>query len=474
MEALIVRRKFSASCICLVALCLFFEPFVTRDVGASVESTDDSVERAAQLIVMIEGQFDEAGNDKTLGGGIIFGRDDDHVYIVTANHVVRKGSRQVNRIQVKFRHKPEQAMVGELLENFDQQLDLAVLKVKSEKSDQKGKVGCIPFDQLADPKGLKRGVRVYPVGYANGIPWAMPVLPDAIAQLTGNEFAFQSAFISAGHSGGGVINESGELLGLILKDQPPFGSALSMEKTLEKLKEWGYFINLRQAKYGRKRPLFKAIQEKDVVEAKLLIRSCHYDVNEQDVEKRATPLYLSAYGGLPELVDELLKAGAKANGTSGDSCAASLISAIQAKEHTLRIIRLLLKYGADPAFKGSEGNCMSAIDAAVKFGNTAILKTLLDFRSWKTSNAKIILHDSLVFSVRFGGTDKIEKMKILLAAGAEINAWNSDGQTALLQAAVFVRDVRTFKFLLEAGAHVDAVPKGSSYTWGGGRRRYIS
>lgn len=444
---------------CTVFGCLLLTYCVFSQNPVYAEISDVDRETALKLIVMIEGEFDEAGDEKTLGGGIIFGRDDDHVYIATANHVVRKGTRQVHSLQVKFRDIPDQAVPAELLENFDVELDLAVLRVKREKSDQKESVGCIQFDRLADPAGLKRGVRVYPVGYPNGIPWAMPVLPDAIAQVTGKEFAFQSAFISAGHSGGGVIYESGELLGLILKDQPPFGGAVKINNVLAQLRKWNYPVDLRTRKYGRKNPVLKAIEEKDVEEAKLLIRDCH-NVNVWDEEKKVTPLILAARGNLLELLDALLEAGAEVNVST--SCTTPLSAATYARKPDIRVIRLLLKYGADPAFWGPmvlRSGCAALLDGAVSNSdvNVQILKALLDARTWNNPREKASLQQGLVSAASRRG--QVEKIKLLLAAGAEIDALGLRGRAALHKAAEYARDAEAVKFLLDAGAQVDAVAK---------------
>ena len=53
----------------------------------------------------------------------------------------------------------------------------------------------------------------------------------------------------------------------------------------------------------------------------------------------------------------------------------------------------------------------------------------------------------------FWRTDKFEAAKILLKAGADVNAKNSQGKTALMCAAQEA-DVKVVKFLIESGADV--------------------
>ena len=402
---------------------------------------------------------------KTLGGGIIFGRDDDHVYIVTANHVVRKGERRVQSLHVKFRDAPKQAVMAQLAEKFDHQLDLAVLSVKREGPKPNRNQGCIPFDRLADPEGAKARSACLSGGVSQWDPVGHAVLPDAIAQLTGNEFAFQSAFIGPGHSGGGVINESGELLGLILKDQAPFGGAFEINHVLAQIRKWNYPVGLRPGKYGHKNPLLEAIGEKDIEEAKLLVQECH-DVNKWDEEKKVNPLILAAQSNSPELIVTLLERGAKINVVS-TSCVTPLSAALHVYKPDIRVIRVLLKHGADPAIWGNR--CAEPLlESAARDSqvNVDILQALLEARTWNNPREKAILNRCLVNAASRWG--QVEKIKLFLAAGADINALVR-GKNALHGAAEYAPNAKVVKFLIDAGAKVDAVTKEDSPNTRGGQ-----
>ncbi len=92
---------------------------------------------------------------------------------------------------------------------------------------------------------VKHGTPVYPVGNPNGISWVLPALPDAIVQVGADRIIFQSTVLSAGHSGGGLFTDHGSLVGMIINDAPPFGTALAIEKIRQTLRKWAIPVQLR-------------------------------------------------------------------------------------------------------------------------------------------------------------------------------------------------------------------------------------
>lgn len=217
--------------------------FAIPQIGSAAEISDDSLEQATQLIVMIEGELGEA---PTFGAGIIFGLHENQINIATANHVVRRGAREAKKLRVKFKKYPDTFFSAELLEHFDSELDVAVIR-----STGLGKKGIdladLEMNVLGKGSFIDRGDGVYPVGNPNGVPWGMPVVPDRIAQIVGKGITFQSAFISSGHSGGGLVEESGVLIGMIIKDQPPFGLAVKIDEIVSTLTNWGYLLSLNES-----------------------------------------------------------------------------------------------------------------------------------------------------------------------------------------------------------------------------------
>ena len=216
-------------------LCLITGGLIAVPKPGFAEENLDPLEKATEIIVMIEG---ELGGAPTYGAGIIFAQEQDALYIATANHVVRRGSQNAQNLRVKFKKNPNDFVSGQLLDKFDSDLDLAVISISG--VTRKGiDLSDLDMKVLGKSEFSGRGDRVYPVGNPNGVPWGMPVVPDQIAQMVGKGITFQSAFITSGHSGGGLIEESGLLVGMIIKDQPPFGLAVTIDEVASTLAKWG-------------------------------------------------------------------------------------------------------------------------------------------------------------------------------------------------------------------------------------------
>lgn len=182
------------------------------------ESAKDPVSGTVDLVAMISGQI---GDTPSFGAGIVAARDRDRLYIVTANHVVRQGNETARNLQVRIRPRPARMFVAELLPQFDRPSDVAVVVVP-DPVGQGIPLCSFGLDRLAAANPPKRGDDVFPVGNPNGVPWAMPVRPDAIADVIDGTIVFQSALIARGHSGGGLIGTDGALLGMIEADEPPY------------------------------------------------------------------------------------------------------------------------------------------------------------------------------------------------------------------------------------------------------------
>jgi hypothetical protein len=199
-------------------------------------------QRVQNLVVMIDGKL---GDSPTLGGGVIFGSGQDRLYIVTANHVVRRGADQAKELKVQFKWLPGEPQQATLLTTSDVNLDLAVLAVTGLNRIGISN-GAVPFDLLGDASSLKRGDAAHTLGYPNGRTWDMPVTADVIATAAGGSIQFESAFLYPGNSGGALLNGKYELIGLVRKDEPPNGEAASIDTIMDKLKSWGYPVSLRR------------------------------------------------------------------------------------------------------------------------------------------------------------------------------------------------------------------------------------
>jgi S1-C subfamily serine protease len=189
-------------------------PRATREQGDSQDPERQAQRRAeyfrrnlnriSQNIVMIRA---EVAGTVTRGAGIIFSRRRDAVLIVTANHVVRRGTAEPTDVTVTLKTLPDAMIKARLLARFDRERDVAVLEVRDLR--ERGIDPCkLEMDVLAE-RGLNRGHGVYPLGNPNGVRWGMPVTPDHIAEVREAQITFQSAFISSGHSGGALLDEEG-------------------------------------------------------------------------------------------------------------------------------------------------------------------------------------------------------------------------------------------------------------------------
>jgi alpha-tubulin suppressor-like RCC1 family protein len=214
------------------------------------QKPEEAEEEIKRLIVMIKCQFEGMEN---IGAGIIIGAENNQLYIATAEHLVSLRAQEARRIDVYFKwlNKPVKAT---LLKHTGRPLDLAVLSVGNLKeagiSTQQ-----LSLDQLGDAEVLKRGDPVYSLGNPHGKSWSINVTPDRVSQREGDLVYFESNFIREGHSGGALLNEHWELVGMILSDQPPNGEAISITRIMAMAREWKYPVGLRIRRFADLQPL---------------------------------------------------------------------------------------------------------------------------------------------------------------------------------------------------------------------------
>jgi alpha-tubulin suppressor-like RCC1 family protein/S1-C subfamily serine protease len=212
----------------------------------------DPEETVRQLVVRVES---EVG----FGSGIIVGTRSDTLFIVTANHVVRRGPVGADSVDVRFRWQPDGSVRATLLPNADDSLDLALLVVSPLSSvppdpgaragragiDIRFDGGALPFDRLGDLDALGRGDPIYLLGHPNGLPWRINTIPERFIGRRGESLDFESNLLARGHSGGALLNEDREVIGLLKSDQAPYGEAVSLYAIARRLEAWGYPVDLR-------------------------------------------------------------------------------------------------------------------------------------------------------------------------------------------------------------------------------------
>ena len=326
------------------------------------QCTDGLSEHAIDPVVMIGGNL---GSTPIFGAGIIFARDKDRLYAVTANHVVRSGGTAASNLTVRLRMAPSKDLPAHLLAQFDAGLDLAVLSIDN-LAAQGIQVCSLSLDRLPKPGTAKRGDSVYPVGNPNGVPWSMPARPDTISDVSEDNIVFQSSLIARGHSGGGLINTDGQLIGMIQADEPPFGRAIDIHKILQVLEAWKYPTGLNVHVEGADPPLIVATETGQIEQVKRLLGQLCADSNAESEEFGYRAVELAARRGNVEMVKLLVDAGAdlKAKGHDPSVVYSAAIGG------NAEVVRLLLSRGA-PC-------CGSALMTAAQEGSIEIVKILLE------------------------------------------------------------------------------------------------
>ncbi len=198
-------------------------------------------EEIKPLVAMISCRL---GEEESFGSGIVFDSGSGRLYIATANHVVRKGDQEGRNIRVLLSFLPGESLSGKLLSNYDGKLDIAVLAITDLKENGVD-LELLHFDRLGTSSNLKRGDPLYSLGYPQKRPWQLNVVPDRLAERAGDVLRYESNFVKEGHSGGAVLNESRELIGMIIKDSSLYVEAINIDRVLLALRNWGYAVALQ-------------------------------------------------------------------------------------------------------------------------------------------------------------------------------------------------------------------------------------
>jgi hypothetical protein len=392
-------------------------------------------------IVMINGKL---AATPTFGAGIIFSREKDAIYVVTANHVVRSAGTRATQLTVELHTAPGKKLRAELTEHFDPALDLAVVSVHNPAAQGVDMCGVSLVDQLAPLGSGEHGDSVFPLGNPNGEAWALPVRPDAISEIQNAEITFESSLIAKGDSGGGLLNDQGGLVGLIQADEPPYGRALSFDKVLKVLKDWKYSVDLEAPDEDNEGnpPIFSAVEKGRIEEVKRwLARPCA-DVNIRGV--RGSSLIMSSRD-INDPAKRLAIMRLIVDG--GADLKAHGIEFLLAYFDDADEIRLLISHGA---------SCIGALeDAAERHGLEGFKAVMQGCHS-----DQAVLNRALIAAVRSETKRSAEEdaaiLTTLIQAGAQVNAIveGYGGPYYALREAVYSNKVWRVKLLIAAGARL--------------------
>lgn len=147
------------------------------------------------------------------GSGIIVGKNDTELLVVTNYHVVEKA----DRLTVTF---IDNAEADAQLKGTDASMDLAVLAVPLEELSQET-LAKVVIAELGDSESLQLGEPVIAIGNAlgygqsvtNGIVSALNREVELSNGMTGT-FIQTNAAINPGNSGGALLNLKGEVIGI--------------------------------------------------------------------------------------------------------------------------------------------------------------------------------------------------------------------------------------------------------------------
>jgi hypothetical protein len=395
-------------------------------------------------IVIINGKL---AATPTFGAGIIFSREKDAIYVVTANHVVRSAGITATQLTVQLHNAPGKKLRAELTEHFDPALDLAVVSVHNPSAQGVDMCGVSLVYQLAPVGSEKRGDSVYPLGDPNGEAWALPVRPDAISEIQNGEITFESSLIAKGDSGGGLLNDQGGFVGLIQADEPPYGRALSFEKVLKVLTDWKYSVDLEapdEDNEGRS-PIFSAVENGRIEEVKRwLARPCA-DANISGL--RGSSLIMSS-SEIRDPAKRLAMMRLLVDG--GENLKAHGLEFLVSYFHDPDEIRLLLSHGA---------SCIGALEDAAEWRGLEGFKAVLQ----GCHSDQVVLNSALIAAVRSEAKRSAEEdaaiLTALIHAGAKVNAIveGYGGPYYALREAVYSNKVWRVKLLIAAGAQLQTV-----------------
>lgn len=204
------------------------EPKPSKEQERVKMTSEEIGEKFGSCVVSIEARD---GNSGSLGSGVIF---TDDGYIITNDHVIRSNT---SSIEV---HLTDKRVFEAKLIATDPRMDLAVIKVEGDN------LQAIKFGNSDE---LKRGSVVFAIGNPYGFEGSLTsgkisnLKQDTFEEMTSFKCLQTEAPVNPGNSGGALLNEYGELIGinvLSIKSGNNVGFAIpsnDVKKIVEQLKD---------------------------------------------------------------------------------------------------------------------------------------------------------------------------------------------------------------------------------------------
>lgn len=174
-------------------------------------------------------------------------------------------------------------------------------------------------------------------------------------------------------------------------------------------------------------------------------------------DKGRIALLNAAQSGQVDVVRALMAKGVSPNVRNGDEAGWTPLQ-LAAVENHVRVVEVLLNSGANPSYPNAKG--WDPLMSAAKRGHTEVMQKLLvagaDFKRADSERKLTALHHA-------SSAGQIEAAALLTTAGADLEAGDFEGKTAL-QYAIAYRDKDLVKLLLEQGSNVNrTLADGSHY-----------
>jgi ankyrin repeat protein len=198
-------------------------------------------------------------------------------------------------------------------------------------------------------------------------------------------------------------------------------------------------------------------RHKDVVKF-LLDRGA--DSNAKTKNKGWTALHYAAYKGHSDIMELLLDRGADLNAIGGGFWDIEGFTPLHcaARDNREDIVKILLGRGADPNSKDKYGR--TPLQLATDYGCQDVVRVLRNFRGKKTGSASSSAPEKDISAkdlplIQATKARQINKVKLLIAEGTDINAKDREGKTAL-QIAARIVNPPMIEVLLDHGVDVRA------------------
>jgi len=214
----------------VLMICLIFLP--SADTYA--QTGDKVAERFINNVVQITVKL--SNGDETNGFGFVVGERDNHLYVVTANHVLYSSDNpDVKTTEVRVRFKQDEVgkpLTGEPLDVSSTKIDTALLRVRKPEWYQWERVVLCPG--YREGKCYQKGEEAWFVGINK--KWDIP--PDAVAGCfaynesdlnVDGHIIFYADSVEQGTSGAPLFTKNG-IIGMIIHDEGKKARAVHIER----------------------------------------------------------------------------------------------------------------------------------------------------------------------------------------------------------------------------------------------------